>query len=327
MNTQSTIEVISRNVGFPGNSFLIFPYQHLFLVYTNEEGKKISVSAGPENKNYLTGDIDIVEIPYRENIKNEDFYQCSRNRCFTAIQIAGTEEEISVKWQQILTHIETIKKAKVDYNFPLCDGALNLLQMIGEGIDRVTEETFTTETMLQIPPVAASKKLCNTINSNTVVKELLDFAKIPFKLPVYPNEMQVDVPGIEGRFSREKLESTAANLKKSKEEAFKHAHFDPFEVMQRGQAQLKKQEQDFKEFSFDKEEMVAEIKKQQEKFKDALNFGDIAVNAQKELAKKDHKPKPSTGDYAQDAMDVAEYSRKILEGMNLPGNINDDSED
>ena len=203
--SKSKIEIISRNVDFPGNEFLTFPYQHLFLVYTAERETPLSVSASPEKDNYLAGNIYVKRLEYRSGANNKDFKVCQDSQCFSAIQIVGDSSLVHAKWLRILERAEHINAAKIDYdNALLCETPLNLIQILGEGIDRTTTETFTSEP--ESGSYYASTYICNALNSNTVVRELLDYAGIIQTLPRYTNDKQVDVPGWDSVFDREKLD-------------------------------------------------------------------------------------------------------------------------
>ena len=296
---KSKIEIISRNVHFPGNGILQFPYQHLFLLYTKEGDIPISVSAGPKGGNYLTGDIYVKISKYMGD--NKEFKHCTKFQCFAAIQIEGGDSEVTSKWSLILERTEHINAAEVDYdNALICETPINFLQMMGEDIDRTTMETFTSE-ISNVFPYSVKTNLCNTINSNTVVRELLEYAGITKILPKYPNGKSVDAPGWDSNFDNDVLDIH----KHIQEYSFNPFNFVNFDASQNAGEKPKKEEGRFyREFLLDTTAKAFEV-------------ADRVVEAQRQMQEEGVNIPPSAGDYIQDAFDVISHSEEIMRKASL----------
>jgi hypothetical protein len=144
MSKQAKIEILTRDVKrvpyvpFKGDA------QHLFIVYTNAEGRKEIIRGGPHT-NMLTGDLKITSDHY--TLSHVDWSQNSPS----TIIATGSDTEMQILFDKMWKRAEEINAGNFDY---------------------------------KLPTPWCSPELCHVQNSNTIVAELVKAAELELKLPI-----------------------------------------------------------------------------------------------------------------------------------------------
>ena len=215
MTIQAKIEIVSRNIDIGLNPLLPRPFQHLFLLYTENGEVPLFLSAAPAQGNPITDNIYVKTGKYTQydviGEENIDFEVCHKSPCFRRVQGEGDREEVFSVWGKMVKMANYINIGQIKYNLPICEATLGFFQMWGTQIDRVTTETATSD---NLPPYYVSEHLCNTRNSNTVVAELVKSADIELRLPIYPDGEEVESPGVHSVFDKEVIDGQKGSKKK-----------------------------------------------------------------------------------------------------------------
>ena len=119
--TNAKIEIKARNVdglfGFP---------QHMYIVYTNEAGVEMVLSAFPESntvKGFLFDDIDVTYKNYNER-SSDDFPKEGSLPHPSKILFQGTDAEVLAKINLALAERDSINSQGYDYNLPIYETIL-----------------------------------------------------------------------------------------------------------------------------------------------------------------------------------------------------------
>lgn len=132
--------------------------QHLFILFTRENGEKIILRGGPEFGRETYDNIRAVVLPYI--LANADKFpnDYSDNPIAKTI-FTGTNAQMQVYLDRAITYAQFINQGKYDYKLPIGTGSVQ--------------------------------------NSNTVVKLVTEFMELPLALPKDPDSRFIWVPGIE----------------------------------------------------------------------------------------------------------------------------------
>lgn len=159
----ATIEIFARDV----KGFGIFGAQHLFIIFTNDNGQKFIIRGGPENGHEFYDNLNIINTPYKkqfENLYPNDFIEGNPS---TTI-FTGTDEQVQAYMDKMIEVAHLINAQKYDYKIPF-----------GESVQ----------------------------NSNTIVNILVNAAGLTFSLPkVKENGKDVWAPGVYGNLEHTNID-------------------------------------------------------------------------------------------------------------------------
>jgi len=174
----ATIEIRSRDVDYAGK----FGAQHLFIIFTMDNGDKFIIRGGPEHNNMFTDDLHIINSPYVEQFEHlfpGDYIVGNPSRkIFPAGDEQATDDQMQTYIDKMLARAVEINDGNYDYKLPVPGCPVNL---------------------------------CHVQNSNTVVSELVKAAGLTLDLPTIDGK-EVWAPGVDGEFKHSIIDENIEKL-------------------------------------------------------------------------------------------------------------------
>lgn len=179
------IEVYARDIkDFPEVFGKDLIPKHMFILVTYSTGKQIIVRGGPEGNNWhsmFTDDIKVVGSPYEKNLVHlfpDDYFTPDKlTKLPHSTIFKGSDDRLERYIQAMHKRSAEINEGRYDYKLPLCEASA-----------------------------------CSNQNSNTVVKDILEHANLPFILPRNTDGTKIWAPGRKGTIKETALDWCIKNL-------------------------------------------------------------------------------------------------------------------
>ena len=170
MTQNATIEIQAR----PIKGLEATGAHHLFIIYKDSQGQKTILRGGPERDGLMPmgiDDIRIIRAPYvkeYEHLFPNDLIE----KAPSVVIAKGTDAETKIYIDKMWAKAEEINSQGFDY---------------------------------KLPTPFCKADVCHVQNSNTVIRALVEYADLEFKLPQIDGK-DVWVPGVDGEFKHTSID-------------------------------------------------------------------------------------------------------------------------